>query len=195
MNNSPHSVLLVSSGEKGIAAISKLLELNELKSITTVRNSGEARRLLSVQSFDLVVINTPLTDEFGTEIAMHVAESTCSGVMLIAKSDIFEAVAAKTEDLGIITTAKPIDSTFFRHSVKLLVAMHHKFVKLENENKKLKMKLDEVKLVQRAKRMLMECLKMSESQAHHYIERQAMDMRITRFEVANAIIRTYTDSY
>lgn len=190
-----HSVLLVSSGEKGIDAITGLLRNNEFSAVTTVKSSGEARRLLSVQNFDIIIINTPLSDEFGTELALQLAENTCSGIMLITKADISEVVALKTEDLGVITIAKPIDRTLFHHTLKLLSAVRDKYAVLENENKKLKQKLDEVRLVQRAKRMLMECLHMSESQAHHYIERQAMDMRITKYEVANSIIRTYTDSY
>lgn len=194
-NKAPHSILLVSSGEKGVAAITNLLGQNDFGPVTTVKNAGEARRLLSVQNFDIIIINTPLSDEFGTELALHYAEYTCSGIMLIAKADISEIVSSKTEDLGVITVAKPIDRPMFHHALKLLSAMRDKYAVLENENKKLKQKLDEVKLVQRAKRMLMECLKMSESQAHRYIEKQAMDMRITKYEVANSIIRTYTDSY
>ncbi len=195
INNAPHSVLLISSGEKGITAITKLLSQNDFSPVSTVKSAGEARRLLSVQNFDIIIINAPLTDEFGTELAMQLAENTCSGVMLIAKSDISETAAAKTEDLGVVTIAKPIDRTVFHHTLKLLSSMRDKFSVLENENKKLKQKLDEVRLVQRAKRMLMECLKMSEAQAHRYIEKQAMDMRVTKYEVANSIIRTYTDSY
>ena len=43
----------------------------------------------------------------------------------------------------------------------------------------------------RAKLVLIECLKMSEENAHHYIERQAMNMRCTKAEIAQSIIRTY----
>lgn len=194
-NKAPHSVLLVSSGEKGITAISNLLGQNDFSPVLTVKNAGEARRLLSVRNFDIIIINTPLSDEFGTELALQAAENTCSGIMLIAKADISEIVSSKTEDLGVITVVKPIDRPMFFHSLRILSAMRDKLAVLENENKKLKQKLDEVKLVQRAKRMLMECLKMSESQAHRYIEKQAMDMRVTKYEVANSIIKTYTDSY
>lgn len=194
-DKTPHSVLLVSSSEKGVAAISGLIEKINFTPLTTVRNAGEARRLSGVQNFDIIIINAPLSDEFGTELALQFAESTCSGVMLLTKTELYDLVESKTEDMGVITVAKPIDRPQFYHSMKLLAAMRDKYAKLENENKKLKLKLDEVKLVQRAKRMLMECLKMTEPQAHRYIERQAMDMRVTKYEVANAIIRTYTDSY
>jgi len=50
---------------------------------------------------------------------------------------------------------------------------------------------EEARLVYRAKEVLIEYLKMTESQAHRYIEKQAMDMRITRREVAESIIKTY----
>ena len=39
--------------------------------------------------------------------------------------------------------------------------------------------------------LLIENLKMSESDAHYYIEKQAMDTRLSRREVAQGIIRTY----
>lgn len=191
INKAPHSVLLVSSSEKGIAAISDLLDRSGIYQLSAAKNAGEARRLLSVRTFDLIIINAPLTDEFGTELAMSLSESTCSGIMLIVKADISETVAYKTEDLGIVTVSKPINGALFHHLIKLLSAMRDKYAVLESENKKLKLKLDEVKLVQRAKNILMENLKMTEEQAHHYIERQAMDMRITRYEVANSIIKMY----
>ena len=38
---------------------------------------------------------------------------------------------------------------------------------------------------------LIEQLRMTESEAHYYIERQAMDMRLSRREVAENIIRSY----
>lgn len=50
---------------------------------------------------------------------------------------------------------------------------------------------DEIRLIERAKEVLIEYLKMTEAQAHRYIEKQAMDMRITRREVAESIIKTY----
>lgn len=43
----------------------------------------------------------------------------------------------------------------------------------------------------RAKLVLMECLKMSEESAHYYIEHQAMNMRCTKTEIAQSVIRTY----
>ena len=50
---------------------------------------------------------------------------------------------------------------------------------------------DEQRLIARAKRMLMLYLNMSEPMAHRYIEKRAMDMRVTKKEIARNILKTY----
>ena len=52
-------------------------------------------------------------------------------------------------------------------------------------------KMEEIRLVNRAKWLLIECLSMSEAEAHRYIEKQAMDRCVTRREIARGIIQTY----
>ena len=49
----------------------------------------------------------------------------------------------------------------------------------------------DIRMVNRAKWLLIDNLGMSEKDAHHYIEKRAMDSRQTRREVAEGIIRTY----
>ena len=51
--------------------------------------------------------------------------------------------------------------------------------------------VEDLKIVDRAKLLLVTCLNMSEDQAHRYLEKQAMDMRISRVEVAKQVIKTY----
>ena len=52
-------------------------------------------------------------------------------------------------------------------------------------------KIDEIRLVDRAKCALIQYLSMTEAQAHRYIEKQAMDRRTTRGRVAQSIIEIY----
>jgi AmiR/NasT family two-component response regulator len=55
----------------------------------------------------------------------------------------------------------------------------------------LQLKIEEIRLVNRAKAILIQYLKMTEQEAHKYIEKQAMDLRITKREVATSILNTY----
>ncbi|MBP5753857.1 MAG: ANTAR domain-containing protein, partial [Treponema sp.] len=48
-----------------------------------------------------------------------------------------------------------------------------------------------IRIVDRAKLILIQVLKMTESQAQHYIEKQSMDLRQTRLTTAENILRTY----
>ena len=51
--------------------------------------------------------------------------------------------------------------------------------------------MEEIRIVNKAKWALIENLKMSEEDAHRYIEKQAMDERTTKRIIAENIIRTY----
>ena len=48
-----------------------------------------------------------------------------------------------------------------------------------------------MKIINRAKFLLISCLNMSETQAHRYLEKQAMDLRISKLQVAKQVIQTY----
>ena len=62
---------------------------------------------------------------------------------------------------------------------------------LTEENEKLKNMVEDMKVINRAKLLLITCLNMSEEQAHRYIEKHAMDLRTSRLQIAKQIIRTY----
>ena len=52
-------------------------------------------------------------------------------------------------------------------------------------------KIQEIRLVNRAKWALIQCLGMTEEAAHRHIEKQAMDERISRREVAMRVLSVY----
>ena len=62
---------------------------------------------------------------------------------------------------------------------------------MEKKNASVDEKIEEIRIVNRAKCLLIEQLKMTESEAHRYIEKQAMDRCVTRRVIAENIILTY----
>ena len=79
----------------------------------------------------------------------------------------------------------------FFQTVKLIHASRKRVLGLQKENGRLQQKIEEMRLVDRAKCTLVQYLGLTEPQAHRYLEKQAMDMRMTRREVAEEILRTY----
>ena len=63
--------------------------------------------------------------------------------------------------------------------------------KVEQENRRLLKKLDEMRTLSRAKCALVRYCGMTEAQAHHALEQRAMDVRISLRDAALAVLNTY----
>lgn len=187
------SVLIVSNANTTMGIISDLLQSQAFNRIVTTTDGSEARRYLLDGEYDLIIIDTPLSNEFGEEFAVHAADASSAGVILIVQRERLDDIALQVENDGVFVVPKPISPDFFYQAVKLLVASKVRLFKLEEENRKLQKKLDETRVVSRAKCLLVERLKMNEPQAHRHIEKIAMDNRQSRVEVAEDIIRRYAD--
>ncbi|MCR5218731.1 ANTAR domain-containing response regulator [Treponema sp.] len=185
------SVLIVSNSSGTMGIISDLLRSESFGKITISQNASEARRYISELDFDLIIIDTPLPDEKGDELSMTAAEKSTAGIILIVEAEDVYEIAATVEDYGVFAVPKPVSPEFFYQAVKLLNASRKRVQFLENENQKLQKKIEEIRLVDRAKLILIQVLKMTEPQAQRYIEKQSMDLRQTRLVTAENILRTY----
>ncbi len=185
------NVLVVSSSTQATGLLGDLLRSAGYSRFSGAASGAEARRLLVEAEFDVIVINAPLSDEFGHELAISVSQKSSSGVIMIIKSDVADEVSEKVEDFGVIVVAKPIGRALFYQALKLAGAVRNRIMGLRSENTKLQSKIEEIRLVDRAKCVLIQYLKMTEPQAHRYIEKQAMDLRVTRREIAQNILQTY----
>ena len=59
------------------------------------------------------------------------------------------------------------------------------------ENSRLKETIGDLKLIDRAKCALIQYLNMTEADAHRFIEKSAMNRRVSRREIALEILKTY----
>ena len=155
----------------------------------TISSGSEARRVFLEKAPELVTIDAPLIDEFGHDLAMNIAETNVCGIILVVKADVAEDVEAKVEEYGVVVVPKPINRAFFYHAVKMVLTARRRLMVLQRENVKLQQKIEEIRLVDRAKCCLIQYLNMTEAQAHRHIEKQAMDTRRTRREVAEGICK------
>ena len=166
--------LIVCDVPKGIEFFRDFLMQNDYKEITVVDSGEEARRMLVDKDFDLCLINAPLRK-----------------VILFVKAEYSEEIMDRVEDYGVITVSKPISRQMFWSALKLARVAQRRITMAQKENAKLQKKLDSLKTVSRAKCLLISYCGMSEEDAHKYIERQAMDKRMSRLEIAQDIVHTY----
>lgn len=181
------SVLIVSPRESG-ERIASMLDRMEYDPIKLLTSASEARRQTAHDSFDIVIINAPLCDDKGYELALDLAEERSSAVMLAVRGENYDEIRYRVESAGIFTIPKPLSAASFHSALNLIGISQRKLGVLEAENKKLRLKIEELKLTDRAKWMLISERGMDEGQAHRYIEKGAMDSRMTRRDFARAII-------
>ena len=183
-----YSVLVVSGKEQSAKLLSAMLLSFGYRQTETVSSVGEAKRRLFRCRYDIIIIDSPLPDESGSDFAVDTAYSTRAGVMLTVKSEFYERACRKVEDFGVMAVPKPIEKRDFYTAVKLMTSTAARLLNDEKRILKLQEKLEEIKLVNRAKFILIEKHKMTESEAHRFIEKDAMDSRRSKAQVAKEII-------
>ena len=185
-----YRVLIAGANDRTFDSLRELLPPDSYEPPLRAGSAGEAKRMLLETDVDLVILNAPLRDEFGTQLALNLSQDNLCVLMLVP-AESFDAVCYKVEDEGILTLSKPVSRSGLLGAIKLLTAMRGKLRKLDRQNQALQEKMQDIRTVNRAKWLLIEIKRMTENEAHYYIEKQAMDMRLSRREVAENIIRTY----
>ena len=185
-------VLVVSSGTKASDFFKSILPEKQYSPLLFAPSCSEAKRMLIETGFDIVIINTPLCDEFGVQFAIETANSTDSGVMIFVKSELYEQVAFKTEEFGIFTLSRPTNKQTVFEALRMLTA-RSRYMALREKSNTLEQKMLDIRLVNRAKALLLQNEKMTEQQAHRYIEKAAMDLCVKKTVIAQNIIEKYGD--
>ena len=158
-----------------------------------VASGGEARRRLSDKDFEIVIINAPLPDEFGHELALHAVEKSHAGVLFLVKSGNAEQIGAKLQERGVLVLGKPFSGPQFRQVMQIAASCYHRLDVLRAENARLADKIAQLRLVDRAKCFLIEHKGYTEADAHRLIEKRAMDTRRSRGDVAREILEENED--
>ncbi|MDD3306101.1 MAG: ANTAR domain-containing protein [Acetobacterium sp.] len=185
------SVLLVCKQEDVIRGLADILRPMNFQLIDSANSAAEGRRRLQEIEYDLVIVNTPLGDEFGVDFAVDILEKFMVGVILIVKSELVDHVEEKLTDTAAFVVPKPLNRQLLVQNVRFVCQSREKIQKLQSQNQALKAKIDDLRVVYRGKLFLMGHLDMTEDQAHRYIQKKAMDMRTSPRKVAEQIIKTY----
>ena len=185
------SAMIVSDRGKSTALFMEMLNAAFVNQITVSQSGGEARRHLLERDFSLVIINAPLQDESGENLSRHIASKSASQVILLVKNEYFDAVSALCEGDGVLTISKPVNKTVFWAALSLAKSAGSRIRRIQAENVQLRRKIEDIRIVDRAKWILISYMNLSEQEAHRYMEKQAMDMRTTKRAIAEGLLKTY----
>ncbi len=184
-----YSILIVSATGNFFA---DLLPETRYSPIHTAASISAAKRILAENTFDFVIINAPLPDDIGIRFAIDTCTNKQSAVLLLVKSDIHADIHDRVVVYGVFTLSKPTSKPTLIHALSWMESARERLRQFEKKSLSIKEKMAEIRLVNKAKWILISELKMNEPDAHRYIEKQAMDRCVTKQTIAEEIIQTYT---
>tara|TARA_B100001123_G_scaffold449734_1_gene616367 strand:- start:3256 stop:3834 length:579 start_codon:yes stop_codon:yes gene_type:complete len=148
---------------------------------TAVKVSRESRP-------DVVVMDIKMPGMDGISAAQKLTgETICPVVLVTAFSDA--ELIEKANEAGVMAyVMKPIRQGDLRPAIELAVSRFLEYRLLVDEVKDLAQRLETRKLLERAKGILMDSHKLTETQAFQRIQKISMDRRKSMKEIAEAIL-------
>ncbi len=187
-----YSVLVVSSNSKFNSALLELLPESDHYPVNKVGDINAAKRALTERDFDFIVVNSPLPDDTGLRFSIDAASSANTVVLFLAGIDLYDDVHEKAARHGVFMLQKPTSKAYLSTALDWMASARERLRKTEKKALTIEEKMNEIRLVNRAKWLLISEVKMDEPASHRYIEKQAMDRCISKREVAEEIIKTYS---
>lgn len=187
-----YSVLIVSHSERFRDSLLPILPEASYSPVVTASSVGAAERLCNEREFDFVFINSPLPDDAGIRFAIDCCRSGGTVAVLFAAAALYEQVQARAGEHGVFVLPRPVPRDALLRGLNWMTAARERLRRYEQKVQPIREKMEEIRLVNRAKWLLISELKMSEPDAHHYITHQAMDRCASKRAVAEEIIRLYS---
>ncbi|HPZ00034.1 MAG TPA: ANTAR domain-containing protein [Clostridiales bacterium] len=187
-----YSILIVSAAENLNTELTSMLPETTYHPVRFVSNISAAKRELAERSYDMVLINSPLPDDPGIRFAINACGSKGTVVLLIVRAELHDEIYDKVSEHGVFTLAKPTSKAMISTALRWMASAKERIQKTEKKTYSLEEKMQDIRLVNRAKWLLISEIKMDEPEAHRYIEKQAMDRCVSKRTVAEEIIKTYT---
>jgi response regulator NasT len=149
-------------------------------------NGEEAVTLVESQNPDLAILDVKMPVLDGISAAEKII-SRAPVLMLTAFSQ--KDLVERARDAGAMAyVVKPFAIGDLVPAIEIAVSRHRQLKALEAEVANLHERLETRKIIDRAKGMLMQALKLSEPEAFSWIQRTAMDRRMSMKDVASAVI-------
>ncbi len=154
--------------------------------------SSDENGFSDIEDLSAVIVSTPLRSEFGLNYVAEISRRTTAPVIVLARADIADDVQSRVKFTGAFVLARPFTKSALTQTLRLAAVAAEKINRLEQEKSELQGRLDDARVISRAKCCLIQYLNFTEAQAHKHMQKLAMDTRRTQRQIAEDILRTYS---
>jgi len=154
--------------------------------IAQAENGAVAVELAKQHNPDLAILDVKMPEMDGITAAEQII-SIAPVLMLTAFSQ--RELVERARDAGVMAyVVKPFSINDLVPAIEIAISRHKQMKTLESEVADIYERLETRKIIDRAKGILMKAMNLSEPESFSWIQKTAMDRRISMKEVANAII-------
>jgi response regulator NasT len=154
--------------------------------VAQASDGAEAITLVAEHKPDLAILDVKMPILDGISAAEEII-ATCPVLMLTAFSQ--RELVDRARDAGVMAyVLKPFTINDLVPAIEIAISRHLQMKSLAAEVADLHERLETRKIIDRAKGILMAALNLTEPQAFSWIQKAAMDRRLTMKEVAQAVI-------
>jgi response regulator NasT len=156
-----------------------------------VGQAGDGQRAIELAEEhrpDLVILDVKMPVLDGIAAAEAIAGKRIAPVVMLTAFSQRDLVERAREAGAMSYLVKPISQTDLVPAIEKAVSRFAEITQLESEVTDLKERLETRKAVDRAKGILQEQLSLSEGDAFRWIQKTAMDLRMSMREVADGIV-------
>jgi len=186
-STSPATRILVAEDETLIRMdLVEMLTEAGYEVIAQATNGEEAIALANEHKPDLAILDVQMPVLDGISAAEKII--TIAPVLMLTAFSQRELVD-RARDAGVMAyVVKPFTISDLVPAIEIAISRHTQMRSLADEVADLHDRLETRKIIDRAKGILMKALNLTEPEAFSWIQRAAMDRRITMKEVAEAVI-------
>jgi response regulator NasT len=166
--------------------LAEMLRESRYEVVGEATNGEEAISLANELKPDLAILDVKMPKIDGITAAESIVE--ISPVLILtafSQKDLVE----RAVDAGVMAyLVKPFTVNDLLPAIEIAITRHTQMLALKNEVTDLAERLETRKIIDRAKGILMQAMRISEPEAFKWIQRTAMDRRVSMKEVAEAVI-------
>jgi response regulator NasT len=188
MNNKAEKLRILVAEDETIIRLDLVEMLTEsgYEVVAQAENGAVAVELAKLHKPDLAILDVKMPEMDGITAAEQII-SIAPVLMLTAFSqrDLIE----RARDAGVMAyVVKPFSINDLLPAIEIAISRHRQMKSLESEVADLYDRLETRKIIDRAKGILMKAMNLSEPESFNWIQKTAMDRRISMKQVAQAVI-------
>ncbi len=151
-------------------------------------SGGEAIRRVRAGATDRFLINLEMPDMTGLEVATIIGDGNLCSVILFVSAEKKALCLDIVEDYDITLFTKPVNISALLSTIEVVLQNRRRIGRMEKELSTLKESLENRKVIERAKGILMKRKGISEGEAYRRIQKMSMDSRVSMKDIAEKII-------